>query len=119
MTDMRQRALYIERDGKTYALHCNFAVLAAVDFDLGGVSAALKKGGAGCAIIFAEAMLNECAERCGWPERFDRAATLAFLDDCEESCGRLITDINTLVLAALAVDEQPEAAADAETSAKN
>lgn len=112
MTDMRQIELCIEHGGKTYDLRCNFAVLAAVDFDLGGVSAALKRGGAACAVIFAEAMLNECAERHGWPERYDRAATLAFLDDCNVTSGRLISDIIGLVVAAMAVDEPADGAAE-------
>lgn len=126
MTDMRQRELCIEHGGKTYDLRCNFAVLAAVDFDLGGVNAALKRGATGCAIIFAEAMLNECAERHGWPERYDRAATLAFLDDSGMSCGKLIVDIHALVDASLTVDEptpgaetKNPAAAQAEENPKN
>lgn len=126
MTDMRPKEIRIEREGRVYDLRCNFATLAAVDFDLGGVNAALKRGATGCAIIFAEAMLNECAERHGWPERYDRAATLAFLDDCGMSCGKLIVDIHALVDESLTVDEptpgekaKSTAAAQAEEQPKN
>lgn len=105
MTDMRMKTINIEHEGRTYDLRCNFAVLAAVDFDFGGVSAALKRGGVGCALIFAEAMLNECSARHGWAETYDRAQTVDFLDGSNMSCGKLVNEINALVLASLTYEE--------------
>lgn len=113
MTDMRIKTINIEHEGRTYDLRCNFAVLAAVDFDFGGVSAALKRGGVGCALIFAEAMLNECSARHGWAETYDRAQTVDFLDGSNMSCGKLVSEINTHVLASLAYEEPTNAAHEA------
>ena len=70
--DLRLPTMPFEFNGKVYEICCNMNVLADVQEAYGGsLMAALKNPGSiKAATTFLCAMLNDCAESNGWPERY-------------------------------------------------
>lgn len=70
--DIRLKTTPFEFEGKTYNLCCNMNVLADVQEAFGGdLSAALTaKTSVRSTLEFLAAMLNDCADGNGWPERY-------------------------------------------------
>lgn len=70
--DLRLPTMPFEFNGKTYELCCNMNVLADVQEAYNGsLMAALRNPSSiKAATTFLSAMLNDCAETNGWPERY-------------------------------------------------
>lgn len=70
--DIRLKTTPFEFEGKTYMLCCNMNVLADVQEAFGGdLNAALTaKTSVRSTLEFLAAMLNDCADGNGWPERY-------------------------------------------------
>lgn len=70
--DIRLKAEPFELNGKVYDLCCNMNVLADVQeaFDGDFMSALRNPAALKTALAFLAAMLNDCADTNGWPERF-------------------------------------------------
>ena len=118
--DLRPKELDFTFGGATYALRCNFAVLADVDYIYGGVKNALNAGSFYCALTFLTAMLNDAHRRDGSKTRYTTAQVSAMLEaDYNGTAVELVNDINALVFAAVlgskAVDDNTDdSAAEAE-----
>ena len=76
-------------DGKTYEISCNMAVLEEVEDENGGdFEAVMKLPLRRAAIVFLAAMLNDCAIRRNWHERWTpdelkRRVSLAMLTEAD------------------------------------
>lgn len=118
--DLRPKELDFTLGGETYALRCNFAVLADVDYVYGGVKNALNAGSFYCALTFLTAMLNDANRRDGSKARYTTAQVSAMLEaDYNGTAVELVNDINALVFAAVlgskaADDNTDDPAAEAE-----
>lgn len=118
--DLRPKELDFTLGGATYALRCNFAVLADVDYVYGGVKNALNAGSFYCALTFLTAMLNDAHRRDGSKTRYTTAQVSAMLEaDYNGTAVELVNDINALVFAAVlgskaAADTTDDPAAEAE-----
>lgn len=118
--DLRPKELDFTLGGETYALRCNFAVLADVDYIYGGVKNALNAGSFYCALTFLTAMLNDANRRDGSKTRYTTAQVSAMLEaDYHGTAVELVNDVNALVFAAVlgnkaAADNTDDPAAEAE-----
>lgn len=100
--DLRPKELDFTLGGATYALRCNFAVLADVDYVYGGVKNALNAGSFYCALTFLTAMINDANRRDGSKTRYTTAQVSAMLEaDYNGTAVELVNDINALVFAAV------------------
>lgn len=100
--DLRPKELDFTLGGETYALRCNFAVLADVDYVYGGVKNALNAGSFYCALTFLTAMINDANRRDGSKTRYTTAQVSAMLEaDYHGTAVELVNDINALVFAAV------------------
>lgn len=121
--DLRPKELDFALGGETYALRCNFSVLADVDYVYGGVKNALNAGSFYCALTFLTAMLNDANRRDGSKTRYTTAQVSAMLEaDYHGTAVELVNDVNALVFAAVlgskaADDNTNDPAAEAEEDA--
>lgn len=100
--DLRPKELNFALGGETYALRCNFAVLADVDYIYGGVKNALNAGSFYCALTFLTAMINDAYRRDGSKTRYTTAQVSAMLEaDYNGTAVELVNDVNALVFAAV------------------
>lgn len=100
--DLRPKELDFTLGGETYALRCNFAVLADVDYVYGGVKNALNAGSFYCALTFLTAMLNDANRRDGSKTRYTTAQVSSMLEaDYPGTAVELVNDVNALVFAAV------------------
>lgn len=100
--DLRPKELDFTLGGETYALRCNFAVLADVDYVYGGVQNALNAGSFYCALTFLTAMLNDAHRRDGSKTRYTTAQVSAMLEaDYNGTAVGLVNDVNKIVFAAI------------------
>lgn len=100
--DLRPKELDFALGGETYALRCNFAVLADVDYVYGGVKNALNAGSFFCALTFLTAMLNDANRRDGSKTRYTTAQVSAMLEaDYHGTAVELVNDVNALVFSAV------------------
>ena len=100
--DLRPKELDFTLGGATYALRCNFAVLADVDYIYGGVKNALNAGSFYCALTFLTAMINDANRRDGSKTRYTTAQVSAMLEaDYNGTAVELVNDVNALVFAAV------------------
>ncbi len=100
--DLRPKELDFTLGGETYALRCNFAVLADVDYVYGGVQNALNAGSFYCALTFLTAMINDAHRRDGSKTRYTTAQVSAMLEaDYHGTAVELVNDINKIVFSAI------------------
>ena len=100
--DLRPKELDFTRGGESYALRCNLAVLADVDYVYGGVKNALNAGSFYCALTFLTAMINDANRRDGSKTRYTTAQVSAMLEaDYHGTAVELVNDVNALVFAAV------------------
>lgn len=100
--DLRPKELDFTLGGATYALRCNFAVLADVDYVYGGVKNALNAGSFYCALTFLTAMINDAHRRDGSKTRYTTAQVSVMLEaDYNGTAVELVNDVNALVFAAV------------------
>ena len=117
--DLRPKELDFTLGGEIYALRCNFAVLADVDYVYGGVNNALNAGSFYCALTFLTAMINDANRRDGSKTRYTTAQVSTMLEaDYHGTAVELVNDVNALVFAAVlgskAADDNTDDPAEAE-----
>lgn len=107
MEEIRLKKEPFEINGKKYNLTCNMNVLADVQERFGGnlLEALSPRNRMKAALEFCAAMLNECADLNGWPERF--TAKEVGRKIAADKPGEFVEKIFGLIYAAIA-PEEPE-----------
>ena len=120
MDDIRLKTVPFELDGKTYKLCCNMNVLADVQEDFGGsIGNAIAGGSVKSVLSFLSAMLNECCEIEGYPERFTRRELGRRYGMDIKALQRIGDIVMPLVIGSLPKRETPADGKDSEDGEKN
>lgn len=104
MKDIRLKQRTFTVAGKEYSLVCNMNVLAEVQEQCGGkLGAALNSASSvKTSLLFAAAMVNECADFNGWPERYTAKELGRIIPPSELTA--LVELVSDLLFSALGAD---------------
>ena len=113
--DIRLKTEPFELNGKVYDLCCNMNVLADVQEAFSGdiMSAFRNPAALKTALVFLSAMLNDCADTNGWPERFTAKSLGRIIPATPSGIEKLTGVVVRLVTSSIRGDksaEQEEAA---------
>lgn len=118
MADLRLKTEQYDIGGKRYTLMCNMNVLAEVqEVNDGNLAGALeKRRSLRTALQVGAAMINDCAELNGWPERYTEKTLGRIIPPWE--LGKFSDLISKLLYSALRADEETKSEEENEKNAE-
>ena len=118
MGDLRLKKRAFTVAGKEYNLVCNMNVLADVQELSGGMLGSVLDSASSVrtSLLFAAAMVNECADINGWPERYTARELGRIIPASKLS--ELVETVNFLLFSAFGAEEQTETSEPTEEDSK-
>lgn len=109
--DVRLKTESFPFNGKNYPICCNMNVLADVQEAFGGnfMSALKNPASLKTSLVFLAAMLNDCADSNGWPERFTPKEVGRQMACTAEDIRRISSVVSTLVTSSVLAGTSAEA----------